>query len=219
MHDERVYDKIELWRKRLTELDLDFERADPLAPVRVISGKERLGRSRPSAFALTLNGALVLSVCPCYPTAGDMLLGHNTSDSLGFNVVSEHTSASMTTLRLDLCFGVELYLGTVIARTPAVTKREAMLKRAIQASKSARVIRTYQRALQKQPLLTQVCTGSVLVVIGDGLAQRLVERTQKHDYERSARMVLLRGVVHSTFIIYWYRAPQSLCGTSRHDAK
>ena len=81
-----------------------------------------------------------------------------------------------------------------------------MLKRAIQAMQSARGIRAYQHALQKQPLLTQVCTGSVLVVIGDGLAQHLVEHTQKHDYERSARMVLLRGVIHSTFIIYWYRA-------------
>lgn len=67
--------------------------------------------------------------------------------------------------------------------------------------------RLYGQALTRRPVLTQICSGTVLVTVGDGLAQHLVEHTawQAHDWRRTGDMVLLRGVLHSTMIIYWYR--------------
>ena len=81
-----------------------------------------------------------------------------------------------------------------------------MLSRAGSKLKNVRLFTAYKQSLSRRPVSTQVCTGIVLVAIGDAAAQHLVERTPRHDYIRTARMILLRGVVHSTMIIYWYRA-------------
>ena len=74
-----------------------------------------------------------------------------------------------------------------------------------------RVFQIYENAISRRPLVTQICAGSVLVVAGDAAAQHLVEgkSLRDHDFSRSGNMVLLRGVIHSGLIIYWYRFLQT----------
>lgn len=68
-----------------------------------------------------------------------------------------------------------------------------------------RAFQSYEKALAKRPLTTQLVTGTVLVSLGDSAAQHLVERRDAHDWRRTGNMVLLRGLIHSSLIIYWYR--------------
>lgn len=68
-----------------------------------------------------------------------------------------------------------------------------------------RAFQTYEEALARRPITTQLVTGTLLVSLGDSAAQHLVEKTDAHDWRRTGNMVLLRGLIHSSLIIYWYR--------------
>lgn len=56
--------------------------------------------------------------------------------------------------------------------------------------------------------MTQVAAGCTLVGLGDAASQHLVEKRRSHSWGRTGNMVLLRGMFHSTLIIYWYRLLQ-----------
>lgn len=74
-----------------------------------------------------------------------------------------------------------------------------------------RVFQVYETSLVRRPVLTQLAVGTALVGLGDAAAQHLIEKKDliNHDWERTGNMVLLRGVIHSTMIIYWYRFLQA----------
>lgn len=68
-------------------------------------------------------------------------------------------------------------------------------------------LRQYNAVLVKRPVFTSIATGTVLVTIGDAVAQHEIEGAEwsKHDWQRTANMVFLRGVLHTSMILYWYR--------------
>ncbi|CCG80934.1 Protein sym-1 [Taphrina deformans PYCC 5710] len=68
-------------------------------------------------------------------------------------------------------------------------------------------LRQYNAVLVKRPVLTSVITGTVLVSAGDALAQHQIEGTawREHDWHRTGNMVFLRGFLHTSMILYWYR--------------
>ncbi|BFZ53823.1 Protein required for ethanol metabolism [Savitreella phatthalungensis] len=68
-----------------------------------------------------------------------------------------------------------------------------------------RVFAAYEAAVARRPLGTQIAAGTVLVTIGDGLAQHAVEKTPRHDWRRTGIMIAMRGVLHSWLIVSWLR--------------
>lgn len=74
-----------------------------------------------------------------------------------------------------------------------------------------RLFGMYEVVLARRPVVTQLAVGSSLVVLGDSAAQHLMEGSPlyDHDWRRTSNMVLLRGVVHGSAIIFWYRFLQS----------
>lgn len=69
---------------------------------------------------------------------------------------------------------------------------------------AARLFAAYESQVVRRPIATQLTAGSVLVTVGDVLAQHAVEKTDKHDFRRTASLVLLRGIFHSWAIVKWY---------------
>ncbi|ORY83667.1 hypothetical protein BCR37DRAFT_275681 [Protomyces lactucae-debilis] len=64
---------------------------------------------------------------------------------------------------------------------------------------------SYQAALLRRPLTVQLSSGTALVLLGDFIAQKLIERKPDYDWKRASVMVALRGIFHSGAIIAWYR--------------
>lgn len=85
-----------------------------------------------------------------------------------------------------------------------------MLRRTV-VRPALRLFGAYEVALARRPFATQLAIGSVLVVVGDSIAQHAIEKTpaRKHDWGRTGNMIILRGLLHSSAIILWYRFLQA----------
>lgn len=68
----------------------------------------------------------------------------------------------------------------------------------------ANALGSYQHALRTRPLLTQSITTSILFAAGDGMAQHLVEKVDKHDFGRTGRMALYGGAVFGPVATTWF---------------
>lgn len=79
--------------------------------------------------------------------------------------------------------------------------------RSIVVRPALRLFQVYETSVARRPVLTQLAVGTALVGLGDAAAQHLIEKRDMvdHDWRRTGNMVLLRGVIHSGMIIYWYR--------------
>lgn len=105
----------------------------------------------------------------------------------------------MSRVRQDLC-----QLGEFSGAVKIVS--HWMLRRTI-IRPALQVLGIYETALARRPFSTQLAVGSLLVVLGDSIAQHVIERKpmEKHDWQRTGNMVVLRGLFHSSVIILWYR--------------
>eukprot|EP00614_Pseudopedinella_elastica_P007477 CAMPEP_0172589062 /NCGR_PEP_ID=MMETSP1068-20121228/7881_1 /TAXON_ID=35684 /ORGANISM="Pseudopedinella elastica, Strain CCMP716" /LENGTH=184 /DNA_ID=CAMNT_0013384579 /DNA_START=31 /DNA_END=585 /DNA_ORIENTATION=+ len=68
----------------------------------------------------------------------------------------------------------------------------------------ARIWEAYNKLLSSQPLLTKALTSCVGFTAGDALAQNFVEKVEKYDYARTARLGSFGLLVHGTTGHYFY---------------
>ncbi|KAI8617320.1 hypothetical protein BC830DRAFT_1167091 [Chytriomyces sp. MP71] len=68
------------------------------------------------------------------------------------------------------------------------------------------VFRAYDRVLRRLPVFTQAVTTCGLFVLGDLVAQHVVEGTplSQHDYARTGRLALFGGCIAGPSIALWY---------------
>ncbi|KAF9073924.1 hypothetical protein BDP27DRAFT_1214925 [Rhodocollybia butyracea] len=70
----------------------------------------------------------------------------------------------------------------------------------------ASMLRMYNAALQRRPMLTQCCTAAFLFGTGDVIAQQAVEgRGKKHDFLRTARLTFYGGCLFGPIMTKWYQ--------------
>ncbi|KAH9475697.1 Protein SYM1 [Psilocybe cubensis] len=71
---------------------------------------------------------------------------------------------------------------------------------------AANILRSYNAALIRRPMLTQCLTAGVLFGAGDLIAQQAVERKGRdHDWTRTARLTFYGGAIFGPAMTKWYQ--------------
>ncbi|KAF9075636.1 hypothetical protein BDP27DRAFT_1042730 [Rhodocollybia butyracea] len=70
----------------------------------------------------------------------------------------------------------------------------------------ASMLRMYNAALQRRPMITQCCTAAFLFGTGDIIAQQAIEgRGNKHDFQRTMRLTFYGGFLFGPAMTKWYQ--------------
>ena len=64
--------------------------------------------------------------------------------------------------------------------------------------------KAYNKLLDTQPLLTKACTSLIGFTAGDVLAQNFVDKSEKYDFARTARLASFGFLIHGTTGHYFY---------------
>jgi len=69
----------------------------------------------------------------------------------------------------------------------------------------ASLLRSYNAALLRRPMITQCATAAFLFGAGDVIAQQAIEKRDKHDFPRTLRLSFYGGCLFGPIMTKWYQ--------------